>query len=130
MITKPVAATLEAVEAVARGEMSASIHEISLNCTKGSRISEEAKQKIRATTEVMEKLDQQAGTIGQVVELIYRIADKTDLLALNATIEAASAGEVGRSFAVVANEVARNIEGVREASRHCGKRHPVYAQCR
>lgn len=86
-------------------EMSASIHEVSQNCAKGSRISEEAKEKTRSTTNVMEKLGQQAVSIGQVVDLIRSIADQTNLLALNATIEAASAGEAGRGFAVVANEV-------------------------
>jgi methyl-accepting chemotaxis protein len=91
--------------AAAVEEMSASINQISINAGDARKVANEATVKSREATSAMDKLGIAAKEIGQVTDVIKKIADKTNLLALNATIEAASAGKAGKGFAVVAGEI-------------------------
>jgi methyl-accepting chemotaxis protein len=91
--------------AAATEQLSASAREIAQQINMVASMANNASDEAESTSAEVKNLQEMAVSIGEVVGAIKEIAEQTNLLALNATIEAARAGEAGKGFAVVADEV-------------------------
>lgn len=119
-------------------EMAASIQQVAENASQSADVSEKStknakegatavrdtnsamdsiREHVQETARAIKRLGESSQEIGNIVQLINDIADRTSILALNASIQAAMAGEAGRGFAVVAEEVQRLAERSTNATK-------------
>ncbi|MDB1125272.1 PocR ligand-binding domain-containing protein [Vibrio algarum] len=97
-------------------ELHSTVSGISNHANMGRSVAQEAVKNVRDSANQVDVLSHAAQDIGKVVESISAISDQVNLLSLNATIEAARAGDAGRGFAIVANEIKKLAKQTSEAS--------------